>query len=99
MVVTPRYADYENAEYSGVCVRVMDTEVGYHTLKRNGVDFVFVDNPCYPRVGVHRVKNLIPKLSRQLDVEFMHPLCISTPVPTLLLNKCLHSLPCRWPLC
>ena len=51
MVVTPRYAEYETVEYSGVCVRVMDTEVGYHTLKRNGVDFVFVDNPCYPRVG------------------------------------------------
>lgn len=51
MVVTPHYADYENTSYSGVCVSVLDTEVGYHTQRKNGVDFVFVDNPCYPRVG------------------------------------------------
>lgn len=51
MVVTPHYAEYENTSYSGVCVSVLDTEVGYHTQRKNGVDFVFVDNPCYPRVG------------------------------------------------
>ena len=51
MVVAPRYSDYAEGWETGVRVsmRVMsaDVEVGYFHGYIDGVDYVFVDHPCY----------------------------------------------------
>lgn len=51
MVVIPKYEDYEDVEFSGTTVDIFDNEVGYHMLQREGVDWVFLDHPSYPRPG------------------------------------------------
>jgi len=51
MVVAPRYSNYAEAWETGVrriySVSGQDFEVGYFHSFRDGVDFVFIDNPIY----------------------------------------------------
>lgn len=51
MVVAPRYSNYAEGWETGVRVsmRVMsaDVEIGYFHGYIDGVDYVFVDHPCY----------------------------------------------------
>lgn len=51
MVVLPKYGHIEGAQYSGVNGRFnafnQIQEVGYHTLRQDGVDWVFVDHNTY----------------------------------------------------
>ncbi|KAG0600329.1 hypothetical protein M758_11G024900 [Ceratodon purpureus] len=51
MVVAPRYSNYEEAWETGVRriynVAGQDMEVGYFHSFRDGVDFVFIDNPIF----------------------------------------------------
>ncbi|GMH34036.1 hypothetical protein BSKO_01870 [Bryopsis sp. KO-2023] len=51
MVVIPKYEDYEGVTFSGTTVDIFDNEVGYHLLQREGVDWVFLDHPSFPRPG------------------------------------------------
>eukprot|EP00854_Cymbomonas_tetramitiformis_P018456 gene18456-22023_t len=58
MVVAPRYDNYDNAWETGIrrIFKVFggDQEVGYFHGYIDGVDFVFIDHPCY-----HNVKDNI----------------------------------------
>lgn len=52
MVVAPRYKPYEDAVDTGVTKQIGEyAEVGYYHAPVQGVDFVFVDHPSYPRPG------------------------------------------------
>uniref|UniRef100_A0A383VM81 starch synthase n=2 Tax=Tetradesmus obliquus TaxID=3088 RepID=A0A383VM81_TETOB len=51
MVVTPRYSDYAEPTYSGTTININGNEVGMYHYAHKGVDWVFVDHPCYPRPG------------------------------------------------
>lgn len=51
MVVLPRYAEYEGVEYAGVTADCDGSTVGFHHLRADGVDWVFVDHPSYQRPG------------------------------------------------
>eukprot|EP00884_Botryococcus_braunii_P000866 jgi/Botrbrau1/10780/Bobra.0119s0006.1 len=53
MVVTPRYGDYKDIHDSGLRIRIdaLDRDVGFYVKHDKGVDWVFVDNECYPRPG------------------------------------------------
>lgn len=56
MVVAPRYAEYPDVEYTGVNADCNGNTVGYYLAKQSkqdddGVDYVFVDHPSYPRPG------------------------------------------------
>nr|QKY15138.1 soluble starch synthase (SS) [Polytomella parva] len=51
MVVTPRYSNYPEAEYTGITVPILGTEVGYYHTQMRGVDWVWADHPSYPRPG------------------------------------------------
>eukprot|EP00882_Tetradesmus_deserticola_P021343 GHRQ01023109.1.p1 GENE.GHRQ01023109.1~~GHRQ01023109.1.p1 ORF type:complete len:309 (+),score=83.09 GHRQ01023109.1:202-1128(+) len=51
MVVTPRYAEYAEPTYSGTTIDINGNAVGMYHYLHKGVDWVFVDHPCYPRPG------------------------------------------------
>lgn len=51
-------------------------QVGYYHLYKDGVDYVFIDHPCYHNAG----KNIYTSGSR-LDLGFR---CVSAPQPPAL---------------
>lgn len=51
MVVSPRYKNYPEAIDTGKRHLVLGSEVGYFHHINDGVDFVFVDHPSFPRPG------------------------------------------------
>lgn len=55
MVVIPRYEDYEESYFTGVSMQYhvfgASQDVSYFHEYRNGVDFVFIDHPCYRNRG------------------------------------------------
>jgi len=69
MAIAPRYENYEGVEFTGVRTRFKvfnaDHEVGYYHLYKDGVDYVFIDHPCYHNAG----KNIYTSGSR-LDLGF-----------------------------
>jgi len=51
MVVAPRYAEYPEAAWSGVNQELLGNTVAYYHHEKQGVDFVFIDHPSFPRPG------------------------------------------------
>jgi len=57
VAVAPRYKAYEGAWDTGVRARIHlfghTHEVGYHHLRRDGVEVLFVDHPSFRRPGIY----------------------------------------------